>query len=80
MRAGLCLLAAAGLLLGGCATIWPTGKAVQADGPAPREATNGTPTAGAAPPAAWYARSNGANCAAWDQNAYHYECDPNANY
>jgi hypothetical protein len=27
----------------------------------------------------WYAHSNG-GCAAWEQNAYHYECDPNARY
>jgi hypothetical protein len=93
MRIGLCL-AAAGLLLSGCASVWPTtgnevpgrglaartGNEVPARGLAAREVTSATaPPATERPAAPWYARSNG-NCATWDQDAYHYECDPNANY
>jgi hypothetical protein len=65
-------LAAAGLLLSGCTSlpaIWP-GTGATATG-------KQVPAAGAAETEkAWYARGN----CAWEDNAYHYQCDPNANY
>jgi hypothetical protein len=86
MRVGLCL-AAAGLLLGGCAGSLPT---FLAGGQPNNQATTAPPaaqvTSGTAPPAT--GRPSGSrtandnpNCVtAWEQNAYHYQCDPNANY
>jgi len=80
MRVGLYLVAAAGLLLSGCASMWPTDRAAVAGGPADKPVTSqaAPQAAPSQPPAPWYARNGG--CAAWDQNAYHYECDSNANY
>lgn len=31
-------------------------------------------------PVPWYAYSQSGNCFVWTPNAYHYACDPNANY
>ncbi len=79
MRAGLCLVAA-GLLLGGCANFGPGGKDGVVGGLADNKgATNGSaPTSGPQTARTWYSGND--NCRTWDQNAYHYECDPNANY
>jgi hypothetical protein len=70
MRVGLCLVAA-GLLLSGCAMFGansgPTDKEVAARGVADNKDVP------------WYAHKDG-GCATWEQNAYHYECDPNARY
>jgi len=74
MRAGWLCIAAAGLLLSGCASIGALtgggGQGVQAQAHAQPDKPE--------KPVPWYARSSG--CSAWDDNAYHYECDPNANY
>jgi hypothetical protein len=71
MRVWLCL-AAAGLLLSGCAMLGVSSGSADKEVPARGLADNKD--------APWYARSNNGGCAAWEQNAYHYECDPNANY
>jgi hypothetical protein len=72
-------LVAAGLLLSGCASIGLAG--FPGGSPAQKEVTSGAaPTAAAGHPPAQNARDNGNNCVVWEKNAYHYECDPNANY
>jgi hypothetical protein len=79
MRVGLCL-AAAGLLLSGCAGSLPT---FLGGGPANNQVTSGTapPAAGRPPATPRNALNSNDNCEnAWEQNAYHYQCDPNANY
>jgi hypothetical protein len=75
MRVGVCLVAA-GVLLSGCTSSGPTGKEVVAGGLAEKQVTSGTASA-AAPQRA---QSNDNCVTAWEQNAYHYACDPNANY
>jgi hypothetical protein len=80
MRAGL-FLVVAGLLLSGCTNLGLGGKDGLLGGLTDnKEATSGTarPASGPPPARAWYAGND--NCRTWDQNAYHYECDPNANY
>jgi hypothetical protein len=66
------------------APLWGTGTGgsimhacrVLAGGLAEKEVTSGT-----APPAGpRHAQSNDNCVTAWEQNAYHYACDPNANY
>jgi hypothetical protein len=77
MRAGLCLVAA-GLLLSGCASNGLTG--FLGGSPAQKEATSGSAPPAAGRPPAQNARDNDNNCVVWEKNAYHYECDPYANY
>jgi hypothetical protein len=31
-------------------------------------------------PVPWYGHGYSDNCVAWEQNAYHYACDPNSRY
>jgi hypothetical protein len=75
MRVGLCLMAA-GLFLSGCASSGFLGGSLAEK----KEMTSGTaPPAAGRPLGPQYARDND-NCVVWEQNAYHPQCDPNANY
>jgi len=63
----------------------PTDKEVAARGVANNEApahgvaNNEAPAPANNKDAPWYAR-NDSGCTAWEKNAYHYECDPDARY
>jgi hypothetical protein len=76
MRVWFCLVAA-GVLLSGC-----TNSALFGGGLGEKEVTSGTapPASGRPPTNPRYVNSNDNCVTAWEQNAYHYQCDPNANY